>query len=108
MFYVYILKCANGKFYTGSARGDLKKRLLEHQNGTYAGWTSNYLPVELVFSEKFDNQIAMIEMERKIKGWSRAKKQALIDGDINKLSILAKKKFKQSLDTQPLAATRDE
>jgi putative endonuclease len=108
MFYVYILKCSNGKFYTGSTRGNLDKRIAEHQNGVYAGWTSNYLPVELVFSEIFDNPIAMIEMERKIKGWSHAKKQALIDGDMNKLSILAKKKFKQSLDTQPTAATRDE
>ena len=79
---VYMLKCADGSFYVGSAIGDdLTKRVAEHQMGAYPGYTSTRRPVTLVWSEHFVQITDAIAMEQKIKGWSRAKKQALISGD---------------------------
>ncbi len=95
MFYVYILKCSDGKFYTGSARGSLERRVNEHNAGIYESWTAKRLPVMLVYHEEFDNPISMIENERRIKNWSHAKKQSLIEGDFDNLKKLSKKNFKK-------------
>ncbi len=78
--FAYMLRCADGSYYVGSARG-ISKRVAEHQAGTYPGYTSSRRPVELVWSEHFDRVIDAIAAERRIKGWSRAKKEALIRGD---------------------------
>jgi len=94
MFYVYIVKCADGKFYTGSARGDLDRRIAEHNDGTYTGWTSKRLPVALVYQQQFDNPYDMIAAEQQIKGWTVRKKQALIDGRYDDLPKLSKRKKK--------------
>jgi putative endonuclease len=78
--YVYILKCRDGSYYVGSAN-DLERRLHEHQTGFYGGYTSTRRPVELVWSEVFEHAAEAVVVERQIKGWSRAKKEALIRGD---------------------------
>ena len=85
---VYMLRCADGSYYIGSATGDdLAKRIAEHQSRAYAGYTSSRKPVQLVWSEHFERITDAIAFERKIKGWSRAKKEALIKGDsVRKLS----------------------
>ena len=77
--FVYILRCADGSYYVGSARGaTLDKRVGEHQGGEIDGYTSTRRPVTLVFSEQFDRITDAIAAERRIKGWSRVKKEALI------------------------------
>src|SRR3954464_2472454 len=80
--FVYILECSDRSYYVGSATGDdLTKRIAEHEAGVYSGYTSTRRPVTLVWSEHFERITDAIAVERKIKGWSRGKKQALIRGD---------------------------
>ncbi len=83
--YVYILECADGRFYVGSTRGSLEKRVAEHNDGTYGGYTKSRRPVRLAFSEQFENITDAIAAERQLKGWSKAKKIALIRGDFTAL-----------------------
>jgi len=90
--HVYMLRCADGSYYVGSARLGLERRLSEHNNGTYAGYTSKRLPVELVWSQQFLDITDAIAVERQIKGWSRAKKDALIVGDYGTIQSLAKRR----------------
>ena len=78
-FYVYILECSDGSYYTGHT-DNLDKRLNEHRSGMCNGYTATRLPVDLVFSEDFSTRIAALSAERKIKTWSRRKKIALILG----------------------------
>lgn len=90
--YVYMLRCRDGSYYVGSARLGLERRLSEHNSGTYGGYTSRRSPVELVWSEHFANITDAIAAERRIKGWSRAKKEALIRGDYPAIRELAKRR----------------
>ena len=90
--YVYMLRCADGSYYIGSARLGLEQRLSEHNSGTYGGYTSKRLPVALVWSEHFLNITDAIAVERQIKGWSRAKKEALMRGDYATIQGLAKRR----------------
>ncbi|HEX3164501.1 MAG TPA: GIY-YIG nuclease family protein [Pseudolabrys sp.] len=91
--YVYMLRCADGSYYIGSATGsDLNQRISEHQSGIRPGYTQLRRPVELVWSEYFDRITDAIAMERRLKGWSRAKKRALIDGDWKSVSRLSKRR----------------
>ncbi len=77
-----MLRCADDSFYVGSATGDdLDKRIAQHQTGAFPGYTYFRRPVQLVWSEHFDRITDAIAVERKLKGWSRAKKEALIRGD---------------------------
>jgi putative endonuclease len=92
-YWVYILKCSDGSYYTGTT-SNLEKRITEHQNGTFTGYTKSRLPVELVFSEPFDDVYNAISAEQQIKGWTRKKKEALINRDFDLLKELAKKKWK--------------
>ena len=82
--YVYILKCANGKFYTGSTN-DLEKRLAEHKMGEGANFTKKNLPVELVYTEEFSRIEDAFYREKQIQGWTRKKKIALIQSNFDKL-----------------------
>jgi len=88
--FVYILRCADGRYYVGSARGDLDHRVAEHNAGHHHGWTKRRRPVELVFSQEFERIEDAIAAERQIKGWRRAKKEALIRGEFVALPILAR------------------
>ena len=91
--FVYMLHCADGSYYVGSATGDdLWKRVAEHETGAYRGYTYARRPIQLVWSEHFDRITDAIAVERKIKGWSRAKKEALIKGDWSEIKLLAKRR----------------
>ncbi|WP_226063986.1 GIY-YIG nuclease family protein [Kaistella polysaccharea] len=93
--FVYILECADHTFYVG-VTANIEQRLAEHQQGKYDGsYTSRRLPVELVFYCQFMDINLAIEFEKKIKKWSHAKKQALIEGRFEDLTNLARKNFKK-------------
>ena len=89
--FVYILLCGDGSYYVGSTRDSLDKRIAEHNAGTFDGYTAQRRPVRLVFSQDFDRITDAIATERQLKGWSRAKKEALIAGDFDRLSLLAQR-----------------
>jgi putative endonuclease len=89
--HVYMLRCADGRYYVGSARLGLERRLAGHNGGAYGGYTSKRLPVVLVWSEHFLDITDAIAVERQIKGWSRTKKEALIRGDYELIRLLAKR-----------------
>nr|WP_274636798.1 GIY-YIG nuclease family protein [Microbacterium bovistercoris] len=80
----YMLRCADGSFYTGSTI-DLSRRLAEHQAGLGANYTRKHGPVELVWYAEFEHIDTAFLWEKRIQGWSRAKKQLLIDGRYNEL-----------------------
>jgi len=91
--YVYILKCSDNTYYTG-VTSNLSKRLEEHQNGIHkSSYTFKRRPLELLFYADFTDINIAIEKEKQIKKWSKAKKEALINGDFDSLVNLAKKKF---------------
>jgi putative endonuclease len=92
---VYILVCADGSYYTGLARKEVETRVSEHNLGINADYTTRRRPVKLVWSEHFDLLTEAIAMERQIKGWSRAKKEALIRGDYEALPALAARRNKK-------------
>jgi|SRR5699024_1144264 len=94
-YYVYILKCNDDSYYTG-VTSNLDERFQEHQEGKHLNsYTYKRRPVELVFYQKFTDINLAIRYEKKIKKWSRAKKEALINKEFDKLSKLSKKKFKR-------------
>ena len=89
-FWVYMLHCRGGVFYTGHTE-NVEARVAQHQSGLIKGFTSNLLPVTLVWCAEFPTREEAIATELRIKGWSRAKKMALIRGDWDLISALAKK-----------------
>ena len=97
--YLYILRCADGSYYTGTARSGLE-RVAEHNSGVYGGYTAQRRPVTLVFFQWFDRITDAIAAERQVKGWSRAKKEALIRGDFESLPQLAKRRSHPSKAAQ--------
>jgi predicted GIY-YIG superfamily endonuclease len=90
-FWTYMLHCRGGAFYVGHT-DNLEYRIGQHQSGLIAGFTADHLPVTLVWSQDFLTRHEAKEAEKGIKGWSRAKKMALIRGDWERISILAKGK----------------
>ncbi len=92
---VYMLRCADGSFYTGLTRRPVEERLGEHNSGLIDGYTAGRRPVELVWSEEFHHATDAIAAERRIKKWSRRKKIALIERDWEALKQAAKKDFKR-------------
>jgi len=94
VYYVYILKCSDNSYYTG-VTSNLNKRLLEHKLGAHIdSYTYKRRPLDLVYYAEFTGINMAIEFEKRIKKWSRNKKEALINGEYDKLPKLAKKKFK--------------
>ena len=92
--YVYILKCVDDTYYTG-VTSNLNERLFEHKSGAHLdSYTYKRRPVELKFYVAFTDINIAIESEKQIKKWSRAKKEALINNEFDKLPNLAKKNFK--------------
>ena len=87
--HVYILKCADGSYYIGTARLGLDRRFAEHEAGTFEGYTARRRPVVLVFSQHFQRIEDAIAAERQVKGWRRDKKEALIHGKLELLPALA-------------------
>jgi putative endonuclease len=92
--WVYILRCADGSYYTGMTRQEMPEtRLSEHMMKlSPQSFTAKRLPVTLVYAEYLDMVSDAIAAERKIKGWSRAKKEALIAGDWSEVQRLAKRR----------------
>jgi len=89
LYYVYILECKDGSFYTGLTN-DLLKRFEEHCSGIYENcYTYKRRPLTLVYYETIPFHRDAISRESQIKGWSRAKKIALIKQDYHKLQLLA-------------------
>lgn len=86
--YTYILECNDGSYYTGSTI-DLDYRLQQHQNGEGANYTRTRLPVKLVYYEEYQRIEDAFHREKQIQGWSRKKKQALINGAPELLPKLA-------------------
>jgi len=91
--YVYILKCSDGTYYTGMT-SNLEQRFERHTSGFYKGsYTEKRRPVTLEFYAAFTDINLAIQSEKQIKKWSKAKKEALINDEYEKLPNLAKKKF---------------
>ncbi|MCH7988759.1 MAG: GIY-YIG nuclease family protein [Planctomycetes bacterium] len=89
-FHVYILKCSDNSYYVGST-SNLNQRLKTHISGHGPQYTASRLPVELVYSELLPDLDSAVKRERQIKKWTRAKKEALIRGDLATLKMLSKK-----------------
>jgi putative endonuclease len=90
--YLYILRCADGKYYVGTTRKSLEERIGEHNGGLIGGYTTARRPVTMVFAQHFESIADAVAAERQIKGWSRAKKEAIINGDWNRFPELAKRR----------------
>ncbi|SHI40018.1 GIY-YIG nuclease family protein [Algibacter luteus] len=93
IYFVYILKCSDGAYYTGFT-SDLEKRYLEHKTGKHKeSYTFSRTPISLEFYAEFTEPSIAINTEKQIKKWSKAKKEALINNEFEKLPNLSKKKF---------------
>jgi predicted GIY-YIG superfamily endonuclease len=90
-FWAYMLHCNAGRFYVGHTH-DLERRIAQHETGAIPGFTRNYLPVKLVWCQEFSTRDEAKAAERRIKGWRRAKKLALICADWDEISRLSKSK----------------
>ena len=92
MPHVYILRCSDGSFYVGSTR-HLERRVFEHNEGVGAAYTRRRRPVELVWSAECERMDEAFAMEKRIQGWSRAKRQALIDDRTDGLGTLSSRSW---------------
>ncbi len=95
--WLYILQCADDSYYTGSTN-NLSLRLAQHYAGEGSAYTRGRLPVELVYSREFASAHEAFLRERQVKGWSRAKKMALIRGDFEALVTLSKSRLSPHRD----------
>lgn len=101
--YTYILKCSDGTFYAGSTK-DLWRRMEAHHQGLGSDYTSCRLPVELIWFEQFDRIDEAFRWEKRIQGWSHAKRQAFINGGIDAVkgwSARERAQRRASADTSP-------
>ena len=89
-FHAYLLRCSDGSYYAGHS-DDLEGRITAHQSGALPGHTQNRRPVTLAWSQEFATREEALAAERRIKGWSRAKKEALIRGDWDGLQVLSRR-----------------
>jgi tRNA/rRNA methyltransferase len=103
MFWIYILRCADGSYYTGHTE-DLEGRVADHQHGRFQGYTHDKRPVNLVWSAEFPTRVEALEAERRVKGWSRAKKEALIRNDWDAVERLARRQGSFETKVQPSAS----
>lgn len=87
--YTYILECSDGSYYTGSTK-DLEQRIELHQSENGALHTKSRLPLRLVYYEEYSRNDWAFDREKQIQKWSRAKKEALIEGRITDLPNLVK------------------
>jgi putative endonuclease len=111
-FWTYILRCADGRYHTGHT-DNIELRIAQHQAGHFRGcWTYKRRPLRLVWAECFPTRYEALEAERRIGGWSTAKKEALIRGDWSLVSHFAKppservdRRFSTSLETNGMIET---
>ncbi len=100
MAWVYILECCDGTYYTGSTIG-LEQRLAEHQLGLGAHYTAERRPVRLAWSAELPRIDDAFAAEKRIQGWSRAKKRLLIEGRIHDLAGWSARQRRASRDSEP-------
>ena len=92
---VYILQCSDGTYYTGLTK-DLDGRVCEHETGMHPeAYTFRRRPVKLEWSIVTESYQEAFQWEHRIKGWCRAKKEALIRGDIDGIHEIVKTERKQ-------------
>jgi putative endonuclease len=91
LYYVYVLRCADDSLYVGSSQ-NRDDRVKDHNEGRGAAYTFKHGPVHLVYCETFRLEREALTRERQLKRWSRAKKEALIAGDLEKLKYLSKRR----------------
>ncbi len=110
MPFAYMLRCSDGSYYVGSTSDSLEHRVNEHGAGVFKGYTSSRLPVALVWSQEFQRITDAIAAERQIKGWSRAKKEALIRGDFASIQRLASRRRRavSSFETTAARSPQDD
>jgi predicted GIY-YIG superfamily endonuclease len=89
VFYLYILKCADATLYLGHT-DNLDERMRQHDAGKSDTYTASRRPLQLLHTEEFETRYEALTMERKLKGWSRAKKLAYIAGDWDTVCALAR------------------
>lgn len=92
MAWMYILECGDGSYYVGSTK-DLERRLFQHQEGKGAKYTLGRQPVKLVYCEEYERVADAFYREKQVQGWTRRKREALINGTPELLPALAKKIF---------------
>ena len=91
-WYVYIIYCSSGKLYIGST-DNLERRYDEHRSEEHSGHFTSYDHViKIVYSEKLGTRGQAESREKQLKKWSRAKKEALIAADLDRLRDLSKRK----------------
>jgi putative endonuclease len=99
MAWMYILKCADNSYHVGSTK-NLDLRLFQHNSGKGSRYTSGRLPVELVYGEEYARISDAYSREKQVQNWGRAKREALINGNVELLPPLAKKKFTKKQDNK--------
>ena len=88
-YFVYILECSDNSYYTG-VTNNMERKLHEHQSSENPqAFTYNKRPVKLVFCEEYQDIVQAIAFEKQIKGWTRKKKEAIIEGNWHKLKALS-------------------
>ena len=98
---VYILRCADGSLYVGITRRTIEERLSEHAQGISKGYTQSRRPVELLHSEHYERADEAVAAERRLKGWSRAKKIAYMRGDFEALHVFAERRGRVGRQLEP-------
>lgn len=88
-FWTYMLRCSDGSYYVGHT-DDIDLRFVQHATGALGGYTAKRRPVTLVWSDRFPTRDEAFAAERRLKGWGRAKKEALIAGDWERVQMLAR------------------
>jgi putative endonuclease len=86
---MYILRCSDDSYYVGST-WDLERRLIQHNSGFAAKYTSNRLPVTLEFYEEYDRIEDAFRREKQVQNWGRAKREALMRGEFEALRALSR------------------
>ena len=92
MAWTYLLGCADGSTYVGCTT-DLESRLAQHHSGTGSAYTRTRLPVTLLWAGEFEHVGEAYAFERRLHGWSRAKKFALARGELERLPVLSSRSY---------------
>jgi len=103
-FWVYMLRCADDSYYIGHTE-NLEGRLWQHQQGICCDWTRRRRPVELVWCDWTSSRYEALTFERRIKGWSRAKKEALIAGNCERINWLSRSPRERPSTTADLGSS---
>ncbi|HYW17610.1 MAG TPA: GIY-YIG nuclease family protein [Allosphingosinicella sp.] len=106
-FWAYMLHCGDRSFYVGHM-DDLDVRIASHMSGELGGYTSTRLPVTLVWCDEFPSRYEALSAERQIKGWSRAKKLALIRSDWKSISQLSRNRAEREKERASTGSARTE